>query len=153
MRHKIDRSARDDTDKENGEADGERAAADAEQLLELEPDLLRPVGEVAGDGGGDLLRLGPRELLLGQMHDDPERLVGMQLARPAHDELLGVLVELLLAEGRWVEGVEQPQKKLIVPSASKTRLTASTASCFLRKWANVPFEKVDAKPIESPVCG
>src|SRR5581483_2112709 len=40
-RHRL---ARDDAEDENGEADGERPAPDAKQLLELEPDLLRPIG-------------------------------------------------------------------------------------------------------------
>lgn len=61
------------TPDENPDADGERAAPDLKQFLQLEGDLLRGVGEKSVDCRADVLCLRPGPLLLWQMYDDRKR--------------------------------------------------------------------------------
>lgn len=47
------------------------------------------------------------ELGLGKVQVEKKRRLGRQFPGPGHDKLLGVGVEILIADGRRIQGVEQ----------------------------------------------
>jgi len=64
-------------------------------------------------------------LLFRYMHDDLERLIARQLPRPADDEFLGVLVEILLAERERVEAMTRISIKLGSAGGDGSLMSAS----------------------------
>jgi hypothetical protein len=59
------------------------------------------------DGVGDACRVPSLRQGSLEVQDKVERAIARKLARPAHDEFLGVTVEVLLVERGGVEGVEE----------------------------------------------
>src|SRR3990172_8944430 len=108
-REKIPRQemGREEAGSQNCHADGERAAPDPEQLLQLALEGVGPVGEISGKGLAQLPRRFGLRLAVRDVNDDRDRPVGRKLARPTNDIVLGFLVEIALPERKWIEAMKE----------------------------------------------
>jgi len=91
---------------EKEQSDGEAEVAAAEQQAELAALDLGPVAKVVPDrtlAVGGLVGFGWR----GEMDDELKALVARRLPGLAHDEFLGIVIELAIEEGRGIHRIEE----------------------------------------------
>src|SRR5919106_3851576 len=82
-------------------------APDPEQLFQLALKAVGATGKIAPERRAQLRRLFGLRFALGSVDNNGDRLVGIELARPANDIVLGVLVEIAFAKRVWIEAVEE----------------------------------------------
>ena len=90
---------------ENRETDGQCAAANAKELVEVERDDLGTIAKKTCESRPELVSSGRRCLSLRQVHNYPEWPVCGQL--PTNDEFLGMPVQIPFGERKRIECVKQ----------------------------------------------
>jgi hypothetical protein len=78
----------------------------AKQLVKIATSHLSAVAKVASKRRAQFVGIFRRQLVLGYINDDLERLLARELTGPADNVFFGVLVEIALAKGKRVERVE-----------------------------------------------
>src|SRR5690606_7113176 len=91
---------------QEGKADGQAEPAFSHQAAEVELGDLRPVAEVVVNGLRHHIGIAGSGWLL-QMNAQQKRCIHRMLTRRCHDKILGLGVQVLLAEGRRIQTVEQ----------------------------------------------